>query len=454
MKNHLVPVRLLFVLSLGAASVRLPATYEDEPPPPPKLDPKRIINESSSFLKEREPEMSAEEYALYEKMLSLISTKPDFALKMLEGMVSDKEPPSPAFAFILGNAYYAAGQGDKAEASYRDAVKRYPTFLRAWNNLGVLYYSARKFKDAIPCFSKSIVLGDRDSVTFGLLAYSLEQEHTIVPAEMAYMQALSSDPTNTDWMEGLLRIYIEGRQFGRAEWLLKDLIKQRPHETRFWLTYASILLTQNRKLEAIALLEASLGAGVAGPNELNMLADLYAEQRLVPEAVAVYQRIMAAPPDLGEQKLLNLAEMLIAGGSLPQAEEVLGSLKAKLTPAGRISYLQTRADLLAAQKHWPQARQELQELLKLEPLDGRALLSLGRTHAEEGDWARALLAFESAYQIPDTTYRACLELATVELKSRHYDKTVEYLEKALSIEKTAAVQDFLARVKPLTVKNG
>ena len=37
---------------------------------------------------------------------------------------------------------------------------------------------------------------------------------------------------------------------------------------------------------------------------------------------------------------------------------------------------------------------------------------------------------------------------------RHYDKTVEYLEKALSIEKTAAVQDFLARVKPLTVKNG
>ena len=34
--------------------------------PPLKLDPKRIINESSGLLKEREPEMSAEEYALYE----------------------------------------------------------------------------------------------------------------------------------------------------------------------------------------------------------------------------------------------------------------------------------------------------------------------------------------------------------------------------------------------------
>lgn len=51
-------------------------------PPPAQLDPKRIINESNNFLKEREPEMTAEEYALYEKVVAMLSTRPEFALKL------------------------------------------------------------------------------------------------------------------------------------------------------------------------------------------------------------------------------------------------------------------------------------------------------------------------------------------------------------------------------------
>jgi len=52
----------------------------------------------------------------------------------------------------------------------------------------------------------------------------------------------------------------------------------------------------------------------------------------------------------------------------------------------------------------------------------------------EANLPRAQLAFEAASQIPDSLYRACLELATLELKNRHYDKTVEYLERALSVQ--------------------
>jgi predicted Zn-dependent protease len=419
-----------------------------------KLDPKRIVNESSGFLKEREPEMSAEEYALYEKVVAIIATQPDFALKLLEAMMNDKEPPSPAFEFILGNAYYAAGQTEKAEASYRSAVKRYPTCLRAWNNLGVLYSTADKFTEAIPCFSKSVTLGDRDPTTFGLLGYCLERMDNVVPAEMAYMQALAGDPANANWVEGLLRIYLQGKQYGRAESLVKNLIKEHPQETRFWLTYANILLAENRKLEAIALLEASVGAGLAGTDQLSLLADLYAEQNLIPEAVAIYQRLPATSPELGERKLLRLAQALIAGGTLSRAREVLASLGAPLSPEGRLAFLQTESDLLAAGKKWPEARRPLEELLRLAPLNGRALLSLGRTYLAEGNLPRATFAFEAACQIDDSAYRASLELANIELKNRHYAKSAEYLQKALSIEKTDAVEDYLARVKTLAGKDG
>jgi tetratricopeptide (TPR) repeat protein len=420
----------------------------------PQLDPKRIINDSNSFLKEREPEMTAEEYAIYERVISMQSTRPDFALKLLEAMMSDKEPPSPAFEFILGNVYYAAGQNEKSEASYRSAVNRYPTFLRGWSNLGLLYYTTNRFDQAATCFSKAIVLGDREPGTFGLLGYSLEKEGNLVSAEMAYMQALSGDPANRDWKEGLLRICIEGKQLVRAESLVKSLIKQHPEDTRFWLTYATILLSDNRRTEAIVVLEACSATGVAGTSELTLLGDLYAEQNLIEEAIGIYSKVLGPAPQLGEQKLLHFAQVLIAGGRLKQAESVLNSMKSAPTEPGRLKLLQTRADLFAAQKRWPAVRETIEALLKVSPLDGRALVSLGRAYAAEEDLDRALFAFEAAFRVPSTTYVASLELANIELKNRHYAKSVEYLEKALSIEKTDAVEDYLNRVKTLVVTDG
>ncbi len=441
MKNQ----RLFLLVSLVAA---LPAAARASNP---QVDAKRIINESNSFLKEREPEMTEEEYALYQKVVTILSSNPEFAVKLLEAMETQKEPPSPAFEFILGNAYYAAGQIDKAEANYQSSVKRYPTFLRAWVNLGILYYTNARYSDAVPCFSKAIVLGDRDSTTFGLLGYSLQKVGDLVSAEMAYMQALGGDPANVDWKEGLLEICIDGKQFSRAESLVKNLIKERPSDTRYWLTYANILLSEDRKVEATVILETAVGLGFTSVEELTLLGDLYAEQGLIPEAGQVYSKVLALSPDIGEQKLLRYARILISSGRLHDAEAVLGSFKPG-GAAGGVELFQARADLLAAEKKWPEARLEIGEILKVEPLNGGALVSLGRAYDAEDEIPRATLAFEAAYNVPGSTYVASLELANIELRNRHYAKCVDYLQKALSIEKTDAVEDFLARVKTLVVR--
>ena len=46
---------LLFCAAVVGASIAVASQ--------PKVDPKRIVNESNSFLKEREPDMTEEEYA-------------------------------------------------------------------------------------------------------------------------------------------------------------------------------------------------------------------------------------------------------------------------------------------------------------------------------------------------------------------------------------------------------
>lgn len=421
--------------------------------PDVKLDPKRIINQSNSFLKEKEPEMTGEEYALHENVVGMLETNPEFALKLLEGMMKEKETPSPAFEFILGNAYYSAGRVAEAEARYRSTVKRFPSFLRAWNNLGVLCYTAGRYADALPCFTKSLALGDRNATTYGLLGCCLEQTGDTIAAEQAFMQAIASDPDNSDWKDGLLRIYVQTHQYGAAETVARSLIRLRPTEARYWLTYANLLVSANRKNEAMVMLEVAATTKVAGPDELALLADLYAERNLTAEALRTYQALGAAAPQLGEKKLIRYAQMLTDAGRYAEAQKALDGLAATVSPASRAVYLEARASLYTTQQRWADARRELEALLALDPLNGRALLRLGRLHLAQDDPAHAQLAFEAAYRVSDTTYLASLELANLELKNRHYPKAVEYLEKALSIERSDLVVEFLGRVKMRLVEN-
>jgi len=421
--------------------------------PPPTFDPKRIVNESSGFLKEREPEMTAEEYALYERVLDMISTSPEFALRMLEGMMDDRERPSPAFEFILGNVYYGADQVAEAEKYFRSAVERYPTFLRAWVNLGILHYTGNRFGEAARCFSRAVVLGDRDPSTFGLLGFCLEKESRLVPAEMAFMQALSGDPDNTDWIEGLLRITIQGRQFGRAESLAQNLVTLRPKESRYWLTYAHVLISQNRKVDAMVALETAHRAGVAGTDELVLLGDLFAEQDLVAESLALFEQVRGVAPDRGEQRLLQSARHLVGAGRFDEAEQALASIEMQPSDGGRIAARLLRADILMARGRWPEARAQAEAVLRLDPMHGPALVVVGRTHAGEHDFARAAFAFEAACRVPETTYRASLELAAIELRNRRPDRAVGHIEKALSIQKSDTVENYLARVRALLARD-
>ena len=420
----------------------------DEPPP---LDPKRIINESYGFLKEREPNLTAEEQAIYNKVLPMLSTQPDFAIKLLEVMVNENS--SPAFEFILGNTYYSLDKKEKAEELYRRAIKRYPTFLRAWNNCGVICYSQERFPEAIECLTKVISLGDRESSTYGLLGYCLERTHDPISAEIAYTQAIMTDPFDIGWKEGLMRVCMFQKQYPRAEAIARRLLKEHPAEPKYWLTYASILLYQEQRVRALVVLDEAKSLGVASQEAIETLADLYAEQKLAPESIALYQGLLAKSHNLGERRMIRLGQVLIADGKYTQAEAVLNAIQSSISHDTRISFYQASAELYSAQKRYPEARAQLTELLKLEPLNGSALMGLGKAYLAEEDTIRAAQAFEAASQSSGNVYSASIELANIELKNKQFEKSASHIEKALTIERTPVLEEYLAQLRVFIARN-
>jgi len=445
-----VNLRLHHLLVLAGACLwgSLPAAID------PAIDPSRLIRESSGFLEELGPEMTEAEQAVYDKVAPILSKRPAFALKLLKSMAGTTpdgaSKPTPAFEFMLGNAFYTVNDFAAAETKYRSAVEQNPAFVRAWKNLGVLYYVQDRYAEAAPCFSKAVALGDRDPTTYGLFGTALEKTGNTVSAESAYMQALAVDPANINWTEGLLRLYLADKQQGKAETLVLTLLRTHPREAKYSLTYLNLLLSTQRKIEAIALLQRMSETGLAREEDVALLADLYAFEQMTAEALATLDRLAISQPELAGQKRLRFARSLIAARRWDLALTVLETLaQAPAASPRRIAYLEARVDLELARKNWIGAKSELQTLLKEAPLSGSAWLGLGRVHLAEIEEAEAIAAFERACEFPETAYRASLELANIACKHRRYAQCLDHLDRALGLQPSAAVESFRNQIRNL-----
>jgi tetratricopeptide (TPR) repeat protein len=434
----------VLLLSPNAVLASLPAA---------KADQDRVINESADFLKNREPEMTAGEYAIYEKVVAMLKIQPEFAMQLLQGMTAGNEHPSPAFEFVMGNAQYNAGHRDEAEAHYRRAVEHFPEYQRVWTNLGVLYYGAERYEEAVTAFGKAVELGDSTAETSGMLAYALKRAGNSVGAEVAYLRALSTAPENADWIDGLCGLYIETRQYGRAEPLVRRLIELQPAEPRHWQDLAGLLLSQDRPMEAIVVLESARGLRVANEDMVVQLGDLYAQQNLHAEAFAVYRDLLKRDPTAGAKRLIGAAMAALEEGHETEAAEFL-AIADKDVPAGqRGVFLQTRAELAVARKDWGAARRDLEEALATRPSHGPLLLRLGQVLKAGGSETAAREYLEAAARYPESAYRAHLELADLELRARHFRLCADQLEQALAIEKSSALQEYLVKIKKLIPNN-
>jgi len=442
-----------YLCLIALASAPLLVSAQEDAIPVPDLSDTEIINASYNFRKNVEPDMTEAEYALYEQVVPMAVSRPDFALTLLETMVADEEEESPAFLFVLGNVYYSANELEKAEKYYRMAVEAYPDFLRAWANLGVLYYTSQRFEEAVECTVKAIDLGDRSAESYELLGYCLEQSDNLLASEMAYMQAYIQEPNNSKYVKALVFIYLETKQYERAEPMLRQLLKLDPEDESNWALFARMLNKQERRLEAMSVLETAQQLGITTPMEDAQLADLYADLNFQDEAVEAYRKVIEDDEKLGYGSYIRYVKSAVASEDYETARALLKDLPRNLSEEHSMEVLLLVAEINFNLGEYDQARSELETVLETDPMNGKALLILGRALVQQQEIARAEFVLEQACQVEEFIFPASIELAALYVESRRYSDALEYLDKALKVRSTPELEQY--RVSLLAVaKNG
>lgn len=401
------------------------------------------------FNAEIEPRVTPDEVKILEKVRPLMANDLPGAEAMLAKQI--KPASSAILDFTLGGIQFQQDKMNDALANYQKAVEKFPSFRRAWRNLGLIHARNAKYDDAIAAFTKMIELGGGDAYSYGLLGFAYAAKQDYQAAEVSYKNALLLQPLNTEWRLGLTRCVFKQEKFEDAASLLDVLIEKYPDKIEFWLLQANTYIGMKQPLKAAINLEAVDRLGKAGADTLYLLGDIYVTENLPDLAVRAYQRAVDADPNQSLARPLRSAEVLAARGAVTQAQLVVAHVSKsaiKQEGAERSKLLKLEARLSMAQSGGgPETVKVLEEIIKLDPLDGEGLLLLGQHYSRQNEPDRAIFYYERASSIDAFEGQAKLRQAQVLVGMRRYGDAIPLLRRSQEIKPRDDIARYLADVE-------
>ncbi len=410
---------------------------------------KRFIE---SYLSETEiePRVTTDERIKMQKMLDLISSdQMDNAALLLEK--SRGKTANALHDFLLANIFFQQEKYEQAVEVYRGAVEKYPKFLRAWRNLGLIYVRQNEYEKAIPALTRVIELGGGDSITYGMLGFAYASVENYLCAETAFRMAVLLDPSTMDWKMGLARSFFKQMRYAEAAAFCDRLITEQPDRADFWLLQANAYIGMNQPLKAAENYELVDRLGKSTSDSLNMLGDIYLNEGLYEMAVNSYLRAMENNPQQKSDRALRAAKVLTARSALQEARRLIERIETlhgkELGAAEQKGLLKLRARLAVAEGAGDEEAHVLEEIVALDPLDGEALILLGQHAARNGNTEKAVFYYERAASIETHEADAKVRHAQMLVKTGKYNEALPLLRRAQQLKPSDEVQKYLEQVE-------
>ena len=397
-----------------------------------------------------EPKLLLPEIEELQKAQAMIaSDRGDEAIAFLESRTTSAS--SATYDFTLANLYFQREELDKAEPAYVTATEKFPKFQRAWKNLGLVYFRGGDFEQAQVCLSRVIELGGGDGETYGMLGVAYTNGGNALSAESCFRMATILAPTNDQWKMGLARSFFTQGRYADAASLCGYMIERAPDRADLWMLQANAFLALGKTIDAAENFELVDRMGASTAESLALLGDIYAQDELFDLAADSYVRALEMSGADGATKALRNAKVLTSRGATDQAKRVVeilaDSFGSSLNETDQKDMLRLRARIAVAQGAGDEEALVLKEILRIDPLDGDALILLGQHSRRAGDIEQAIFYFERAEGIEGFEAEALVRHAQAVVSQGNYTAALPLLRRAQQIDPRDNIQEYLEQVE-------
>lgn len=411
-----------------------------------------MVKESYLAESDVEPSLDRGERRDFDRILDLLGSEDPEEVAEAQRRLEDAraEDGNAVFDFTLAQILFENDEVDAAREAYAAAVAKFPKFRRAWRAIGAIDMQGERFDDAIASLVKVIELGGGDSITYGFLGFAFANVGDDLAAESAFRMALMLDPTNLDWRMQLARTLFNQKRHADAAALCDKLIADDPTRGDLWLLQANAYLGQEQTMRAAENYEMVDRLGQSTADSLSMLGDIYVNADLPELAAGAYRRSFEMEPPPAPDRAMRAANVMVLRGGYEAAGPLVAAVRERF--ADSMGDEQTK-DLLKLQARLASAKGEggaaevLEEIVRLDPLDGEALILLGQEYRRTGDPIKAGYSFERA---------AVLEAFEAKAKRLHgqllvsigdYAAALPLLRRAQTLEPSENLRSFIEQVE-------
>lgn len=394
---------------------------------------------------EIEPGTTPEEQNYYEQIVPLISSNPAEAERLLKKLATDDA--TALFDFTLGNVYFQAGRSREAAAAFKTAIKKFPSFRRAHQNLAIIYVQNERPKEAIQHFTKAIQLGENSGTTYGLLGSAYVMAEDFVAAESAFRNALMLAPEVKDWKLGLVRALFSQARYAEVVSLTTSMLVKEPGNALLWQLRASAHVGLKDMLKAAADYETLHRLTDPTAESLNTLGDIYVNEEMYDLAAQAYLAAYKLGSSTDITGPLRAAEILVGRDGLAPARDILSEVEVtagnQLDEKAKLQILRLKSRIAKAEGRDEEAASMLERIVEIDPLDGDSLIMLGQHYAASSQNEKAKFLFERAANLDDFTADANVRLAQLLVSESKYGEAIPLLERAQQIKPRDSVAKFL-----------
>ncbi|MBC2605427.1 tetratricopeptide repeat protein [Pelagicoccus albus] len=397
------------------------------------------------------PKVTSDEAEILQGVADLMESNPSQAITTLSEAITPET--SAAFEYTIGSLYLQSGEREQAMDMYRKAIDKFPSFFRAYQNLGFALVQDGQFEEAKPMLIEAIEVGGGNGTLFGLLGYCFLNTGDSSLSLDAYRQALLFQPESNDWLLGKLNSLLDLGMNDEAVGMLSDLIEKNPSEANFWMMQANAYMGSQKFDKALANLELVSRMGKASPASLALLGDILLNEGLADLAVERYSDAVSKG-GLPVAKMISSAEGLAQRGSISQSLELVSKIESdyagELSPKNELSLLNLKASGALAQGDNSKASEILEEIVGKDPLNGKALITLGDLYRGEGDTEKAMIQYERASKVKEFEPQALISLARLEVYIKDYKSAIMHLRRANALDPKDYLEDYISRLEAVS----
>lgn len=341
----------------------------------------------------------AERKILYQAQQAMGKEQYTQARHLLKAFVENQSGPVHYLVeFTLGNILATTGDARGALDRYRAAANQYSDDAAVWQNMGKACYDLERHAEAGDCLAKAHALKTPPSPD---LAYQAAVAYILAnkpAAARPLLEELVNGPSGkpeTEWLNALLKVYLDLKQPEKALALSRRLLSQAGDDPRLWKILSRLYIDRGGYRDAAAAMEIYTSLVPTDLDQIRLLGDLYHLADIPLKAAQKYEKLLS--PNASPEDYEKTAAAYFAARRTDRAIEVLRRGLARRPTADMWGQL---AGLYYEKENFEQARKAFENAALADPKNGRAQLMTGYCALQLDRLTEARNAFERAARFP------------------------------------------------------